>query len=149
MPDKIFFWGASAIYGLTVGFFILSFIPLALTRFIYWLVALIGTIAGPLSGFWVVFIWYINDYSSVTEFEGPYTVTKIFLHLFLLGAYFLFISIFSSELIDPIWQYYWLLADRATIENYDRPNDNVEDIQFSDRFSDPTEVELNSFLLEF
>lgn len=103
MPDKIFFWGATAVFGLELGFFIFSFIPLALTRFIFWITALIGTIVGPMSGFWVVLVWYINDYSTVTDFTGAYTVTKIFIHLFLLTGWFLFMAIFSSELIDPIW----------------------------------------------
>lgn len=113
MPDKIFFWGGTAIWALNLGFFLISFIPTAVTRFTFWLIALCGTIIGPLSGFWVVLIWYVNDYSTVTEFTGAYTVAKIFIHLFLLALWFLFMTIFNSELLDPIWMYYWTLADRA------------------------------------
>ena len=149
MPDKILFWGGSAIWGLTIGFFLFSFIPTAVTRFIFWMTALLGTIAGPLSGFWVILIWYINDYATVTEFTGAYTVAKIFIHLFLLTAWFLFMTIFNSELLDPIWKYYWALADRAVITPYDRPDENIEDLQYSDRFADPVDYELNSFILEF
>ena len=149
MPDKIFFWGSTGIWGLTLFFFLIALIPAAAMRFMYWLVVLLGAIIGPLSGFWVVLVWYIMDYSLITDFTGSYTIPKIFLHTFLLFAWFLFMTLFSSEMIDPIWRWYWILADRAVIVPYERPDENMEDLQYSERFADPVEYQLNSFILEF
>jgi len=103
MPDKIFFWGSTGIWGLTITFFLFGLIPSAAFRFMYWLVVLLGSIVGPMSGFWVVLVWYIMDYTVITDFTGAYTVPKIFLHSFLLFAWFLFMTLFTSEMIDPIW----------------------------------------------
>jgi hypothetical protein len=62
-PDFIMFWGSVGIWGLNFFFFLLSFIPTAATRFMYFLATIISAGAGPFSGYWFCWVWYIYIYA--------------------------------------------------------------------------------------
>lgn len=152
--DTIFFWGATGAWGFLLLCFGLSFIPLAAFRFIYYLAFLITNVWGPWLGHWglivVYFYLYLVDKTGVWT-KAPYPSYHQFTHLFCLFGWTLLMLIFSIDFYEPLWKYYLLLADRAEVIPYNRPNADADLEKYSERNASPIENrdEINRELANF
>jgi hypothetical protein len=138
--DMIFFLGATGTWGFVLLCFGLSFIPSAAMRFIYFLSFMISNIWGPWLGHWgliaVYFYLYLQDKTGVWD-KAPYPSWHKFVHLFCLFGWTLLLLVFSIDLYTPLWTYYMLLADRAEILPYDRPQADADMEKYSERNASP------------
>ena len=105
--DTIWFWGNTITWGTVFVFFWLALFPSAVFRFAYWVVVLASALAGPFAGWWVCFVVYLYNYLKNNE---AYTTANIFLHLFLLGVWFLIQIFFTIDSLGPIFDWYLIIA---------------------------------------
>jgi hypothetical protein len=140
--DLYFFLGASGTWGLVVLCFGLSFIPSAAMRFIYFLSFIISNVFGPWLGHWgfiaIYFYLYMKDKTGVWS-KAPYSESHRFTHLFCLFGWTLLMLVFSIDFYEPLWKFYMLLADRAEVLPYDRPQADIDMEKYSERNANPTE----------